>query len=347
MTPIRTALLSFGLSGKVFHAPFLHDHPGFELAAVWERSRRDAEKQYPGIHSYSSLESLLADERIELVVVNTPNYTHYEYTRAALQAGKHVIVEKPFTTSVAEGEELLHLAEARGLHLSVYQNRRWDSDFRTVERVLREGVLGKIVEAAIHFDRFNPALSHKEHKETPRPGTGVHYDLGPHIIDAALHLFGMPEALFADLRSLRPGSKIIDNMDLLLFYPELRVRLHAGYFVREPLPAFQLFGTQGSFLKERADVQESGLLQGRRRGGAGWGLEPDSAQGILHTGTGDAAQRSKMPTERGDYAGYFDGIYRALREGAPLPVTGTDGLNVIRIIDAAEASARSGCRTAL
>ncbi|RYY66111.1 MAG: oxidoreductase [Chitinophagaceae bacterium] len=347
MNPIRTALLSFGLSGKVFHAPFLHRHPGFALVAVWERSRKEAESRYPGIRSYSSLEHLLEDEHIELVVVNTPNHTHYEYARAALQAGKHVIVEKPFVASVAEGAELLQLAHARGLQLSVYQNRRWDSDFRTTQRVLREGSLGEVVEAAFHFDRYNPALSVKEHKETARPGVGVHYDLGPHIIDAALHLFGLPQSVFASLRRLRAGSEVPDDMDLLLFYPRLRVRIHAGYFVREPLPAFQLFGTEGTFLKTRADVQEAALLAGAAPGGAGWGLEPEATQGILHTGAGDAAVRRTVPTEPGDYNAYFDGIYQALREGAPLPVTGAEGLDVIRVLEASERSAENGCRVPL
>ncbi|TCZ73434.1 Gfo/Idh/MocA family oxidoreductase [Flaviaesturariibacter aridisoli] len=347
MNPIRTALLSFGLSGKVFHAPFLHRHPGFALVAVWERSRKEAESRYPGIRSYASLEHLLEDEHIELVVVNTPNHTHYEYARAALQAGKHVIVEKPFVASVAEGAELLQLAHARGLQLSVYQNRRWDSDFRTAQRVLREGLLGEVVEAAFHFDRYNPALSVKEHKETARPGVGVHYDLGPHIIDAALHLFGLPQSVFASLRRLRAGSQVPDDMDLLLFYPRLRVRLHAGYFVREPLPAFQLFGTEGTFLKARADVQEAALLAGATPGGSGWGLEPEAAQGILYTGAADEAWRRTVPTEPGDYTAYFDGICQALREGAALPVTGAEGLDVIRVLEAAERSAENGCRVPL
>lgn len=345
MKPIQTALLSFGLSGKVFHAPFLAQHPGFALAAVWERSRKEAAQRYPGLRSYDRLEDLLADPAIELVVVNTPNTTHYAYTRAALEAGKHVIVEKPFVPTVAEAEELCALAAARGLQVSVYQNRRWDSDFRTVQRVLREGSLGEIVEAAFHFDRFNPALSPKAHKEEPLPGVGVHFDLGPHIIDAALHLFGRPESVFAGLRTLRPGSQVPDDMELLLFYPRLRVRLHAGYFVREPLPAFQLFGTEGSFLKVRADVQEAALLAGAVPGGADWGLEPDSARGMLHTGTGASERRQNVPTERGDYNGYFEGMYQALRNGAPLPVSGAEGTDVIRVLEAAERSARSGCRS--
>ena len=314
---------------------------------MWERSRKEAEKLYPGIRSYSSLEHLLEDDRVELVVVNTPNHTHYEYTRAALQAGKHVVVEKPFVSSFAEGEELLQLAHARGLQLSVYQNRRWDSDFLTTQRVLQEGVLGEVLEAAFHFDRYNPALSHKEHKETARPGVGVHFDLGPHIIDAALRLFGLPQSVSADLRRLRPGTQVPDDMELLLFYPRLRVRLHAGYYVREPLPAFQLFGTDGAFLKPRADVQEATLLGGAPPGGEGWGVEPEEARGILHTGSGEAARRRYVPTEAGDYMAYYDGIFRALREGGALPVTGREGLDVIRVLEAAERSQKTGCRVPL
>ncbi|RYY40133.1 MAG: oxidoreductase [Chitinophagaceae bacterium] len=344
MNPIRTALLSFGLSGKAFHAPFLDALPGFELAGVWERSSKKAAQLYPQIQSYDSLESLLSDRSIELVVVNTPNSTHYAYTTAALLAGKHVIVEKPFVPTVAEGEELLALAAEKGLQLSVYQNRRWDSDFLTVKRVLQQASLGTIVEAAFHFDRYNPALSSKEHKETAAPGVGIHYDLGSHIIDSALYLFGMPQSVFADLRKLRAGTAIYDDMELLLFYAGLRVRVHSSYFVREPLPAFQLYGTNGSFAKARADVQEGDLLQGRSLADAGWGTEPAGAEGLLHISEQGSSDRSLVPSERGNYAAYFEGVYQALRYGAPMPVTGEEGLNVIRVLEAAERSAASGMR---
>src|SRR5450432_1729640 len=195
MTPIKTALCSFGVSGWVFHAPFIHLNPGFNLYAVWERSKNLAEKKYPGVKTYRLLEDMLADNSVELVIVNTPNLTHYEYTKKALQAGKHVIVEKPFTITVDEGEELIALAEKQNKKLSVYQNRRYDSDFKILKKVIREQLLGEIVEAEMHFDRFKDELSPKVHKEVPGPGNGILFDLGSHLIDQALQLFGMPEKI--------------------------------------------------------------------------------------------------------------------------------------------------------
>src|SRR5882757_2231163 len=214
-SPIKTALCSFGMSGWVFHAPFLNLHKGFELYAVWERSKNLAEQKYPGIKTFRALEDMLADEAVELVVVNTPNYTHFDYAKKALQAGKHVVVEKPFTVTVAEGEELLALAAKADKKISVYQNRRYDSDYKTVKKILDEQWLGEIKEAEIHYDRFNEALSPKVHKETPGPGTGLLYDLGSHLIDQALQFFGMPAAVFADMAIIRPLSKVEDYMEIL------------------------------------------------------------------------------------------------------------------------------------
>jgi scyllo-inositol 2-dehydrogenase (NADP+) len=343
MNPINTALLSFGMSGKVFHAPFLEANKGFKLAGSWERSRKEIASLYPGTRSYDTLEELLADDSIELVIVNTPNYTHYDYAKRALTAGKHVIIEKPFVTSVAEGEELMALAESKGLVISVFQNRRWDSELLTIKRVLREGALGDIVEAAFHFDRFKESLSPKVHKEAPGPGAGTLYDLGPHLVDAALHLFGMPQSVFADIRILRPASEVDDYFEVLLYYPKLRVRLHSSYYVREAPPSFQLFGTTGTFLKARADVQEAHLIEGRKPGGPDWGAEPAAAAGLLHGERDGAPLRETVKGERGDYGHFFEAVRAALRAGAPAPVTATEGLQVVRIIEAAFQSAQEGC----
>lgn len=335
MRKINTALCSFGMSGKVFHAPFIEQHPGLELYAVWERSKKTVRDLYPNVRSYDTYEALLADAAVELVVVNTPTYTHYDFARAALQAGKHVIVEKAFTVTVAQAEELVALARERNLKLSVYQNRRWDSDFKTVRKIVEEGHLGPIVEAEIHYDRYNLQLSPKAHKETPGPGAGVLHDLGPHIIDQALQLFGMPEALFADIRSLRPSSKVSDYIDILLFYPALRVRLKSSYFVKEPLPAFILHGHKGSFLKHRADVQETALQNGLKPGSPDWGREPVWAQGLLHTAGKEGDQREAIDTLPGNYMAYYEGIYEALTANKPLPVTAEEGLSIMRVIETA------------
>jgi len=191
MKKIKTALLSYGMSGKVFHAPFLELHPGFELSGSWERSKHLINEDFPLVRSYPTLESVLKDD-VGLVIVNTPVETHFEYAQAALLAGKHVLVEKAFTTTVAEAQELKAIADEKKLKLAVFQNRRWDSDFKTVKEILDKQLLGEIVEAEIHFDRYNPALSTKAHKEVYSAGAGILKDLGPHIIDQALHLFGFP-----------------------------------------------------------------------------------------------------------------------------------------------------------
>ncbi len=335
MQPVQTALCSFGMSGRVFHAPFISLQPGLSLYAVFERSKQQAGEYYPGIISYPTLEALLADPTVELVVVNTPNYTHYEYAKKALLAGKHVVVEKPFTTITTEAAELAALAQQQGKVLSVFQNRRWDSDFKTVQRIVRENKLGEIVEAEFHFDRYNEALSPKLHKETPGPGTGILYDLGSHILDQALHLFGTPEAVFADLQAQRPISKVDDYMELLLYYPGLRVRLKGGYLVREPLPAYTVHGTKGSFLKSRADVQEALLQSGVKPDAPGYGIEPVQEQGLLHTSIDSKVVREHVTTEPGNYGEYYARLYKAIREHGPVPVTAAEGVQVIRIIEAA------------
>ena len=335
MPPIKTAILSFGMSGRVFHAPFIHLHPGFELFGVLERSKSESLPLYPGIKIFRSLEELLADDSIELVVVNTPTATHFEFTRQVLEAGKHAVVEKAFTTTIAEAIELKALAEKQAKQLSVFQNRRWDSDFKTVKKIVQEEWLGEIMEAEIHFDRFKEELSPKPHKEIPGPGAGILNDLSPHLIDQSLHLFGMPQSVFADLRVTRPGSRVDDYFEILLYYPTLRVRLKSGYQVREPLPAYIIHGRKGSFLKSRADVQETNLMQNQKPNLTDWGTEPDIERGLLHTEKDGKIIHEKVPTLQGNYYDYYDGIYQSIRNGQPIQVTAEDGIRVMQIIDAA------------
>lgn len=335
MKPISTALLSFGMSGKLFQAPFLHSNPGFSLTAVWERSQALASSFYPSIHSVSTFEEILNNPTIELVVVNTPTATHFDYAKQVLLAGKHAVVEKAFTTTVSEAIELNNIAAEKNLCLSVFQNRRWDSDFLTVRRVLQSGVLGEVLETEFHYDRYKQALSPKIHKETPILGAGVVYDLGPHLIDQALVSFGFPKAVFADVRVTRSGSKVDDYFEILLYYPTLRVRLKSGYYYREPIPAFTLFGRNGSFHKSRADIQENALLANIPANSPNWGIEPESERGLLHTEIDGKIIREQVPTEKGDYAQYYEGIYQHIRNGAPLHVTADDGIRVMKIITAA------------
>ena len=334
MQKIKTALLSYGMSGKIFHAPFLELHPGFELTGAWERSKKRINEDFPTVKSYKAFDELLQDD-VQLVVVNTPVDTHFEYAKKALLAGKHALVEKAFTTTSAQAEELKEIADERNLKLVVFQNRRWDSDFKTVKQIFDRKILGNIVEAEIHFDRYNPNLSPKAHKEIPNPGAGVLKDLGPHIIDQALVLFGFPESLFADIRITRENSLVDDWFDITLFYADCRVRLKAGFFIREPLPAYILHGKNGSFLKSRGDIQEDELKLGKKPMVSDWGKEPEYKSGVLHTTIEGADVRENIVTLPGNYYGFFDALYQSIEKSAPEPVSASEGIAVMKIIDAA------------
>ena len=334
MQKIKTALLSYGMSGKVFHAPFIAFHPGFELVGSWERSKKLIHQDFPAVKSYATIEDLLEDT-VDLVIVNTPVETHYEYAKQVLLAGKHVIVEKAFTTTVVQAKELAAIAKEKGLKLTVFQNRRLDSDFKTVQKIISDGVLGEIVEAEFHFDRYNPILSPKKHKETANSGAGILKDLGPHIIDQALCLFGLPKSVFADIRITREHSLVDDYFDILLYYSSFRVRLKAGFFVREAIPAYVIHGKKGSFLKPRADVQEDELKLGNKPNLDTWGTESIEKQGLLHTEINGEIVKQQIPTLQGNYYDFFDGVYHSIIQNAIEPVTAQDGVHVMQIIEAA------------
>jgi predicted dehydrogenase len=335
MQSINTAICSFGMSGWVFHAPFIKVNPGFNFYGVWERSKNIAEEKYPDVKTFRSLEEMLKDDAIELVVVNTPNASHFEYAKKALEAGKHVIVEKPFTITVDEGNELIELAKKQDKKISVYHNRRFDSDFKTIQKVLGNKLLGELVEVEMHYDRFKEELSPKLHKEIPGPGTGSLYDLGSHLIDQALQLFGSPEKIFADINCMRPISQVEDYFELLLYYKNLRVRLKSSYVVREALPSNILHGLKGSFIKPKTDVQEALLQAGNTPGGSEWGTEPDSEKGLLHIEKNGKVIREYIKSEKGNYNEFYDAIYQAIRNNKPLPVQPEEAVEVIRIIEAA------------
>ncbi len=337
MKAIPSALLSYGMSGRIFHAPFLEIHPGFELVGSYERSQKNIQKAYPGTYSYDSLEEVIQDEDIELIIVNTPIPTHFDYASKALRAGKHVVVEKAFTNSTAEAIELQKIAQEVGKHIFVYQNRRWDSDFLTVKKVYESGQLGDIVEAEFHFDRYNGAKSPKMHKELPGPGAGIIFDLGPHIIDQALYLFGKPTHVFADLRKTRPGTEVEDLFEILLYYPEMRVRLKAGYYFKVPVPAFQLHGKLGSFIKTRSDRQEADLDAGRKPEGDSWGQESPNDFGVIQV---DGGNPERVPSKKGNFMAFYENVFQTLR-GNETPAVGVqEGINSMRVIDAAIESSR-------
>ncbi|GAB4425466.1 MAG: Gfo/Idh/MocA family oxidoreductase [Bacteroidia bacterium] len=339
MRPIRTALAAYGMSGQVFHAPVLSVLPQYALTHIAQRRGATAQARYPAVGVLSAYDDLLVLLDVELVVVNTPEATHYDLARRAIEAGKHVVVEKAFTPTLAEALDLVALADRRGVVLSVYQNRRWDSDFRTVAAVLREGSLGRLVSYEAHYDRYRSHIQEGVWKEDPAPGTGILYNLGSHLIDQALHLFGPPERLWADLRTERRGGRVPDAFDLVLYYPgPLRVRLRAGYLVREAGPRFVLHGEQGSFVKYGIDPQEEALKQGLLPEGPGWGAEPADMQGWLH----DAAGRRAIPSLPGDYRLYYEALYRCIREGAPNPVPPMQAATTIALIERAAESHAQG-----
>ncbi len=341
MNPIKTALLSFGMSGRVFHAPFLHLNEQFSLVGSWERSLKRIQQAYSYTRSFDSLEEILSDADIELVVVNTPIESHFEYAKAALEAGKHVIVEKAFTTTAQEAKLLKALAEEKNLMLSVFHNRRWDSGFSTVQDVLNKQVLGDIVETTISFARFRAELSPKLHKEEPNAGAGIVKDLGSHLIDQAIVLFGMPQKVFADISITRESSKVDDYFDILLKYPNHSVHLKGGYFFREAPAGYELHGTKGSFIKSRGDVQEDQLQDGITPDNPIYGLEAKNDNGLLHTELEGLVFRKEINTNSGNYGAYYDGIADAIKNKKPAPVTAQDGINVMTIIDAAFESQRT------
>ena len=340
MSIINTALLSYGMSGRVFHAPFLELHAGFNLAGCWERSTKRINERYPSITSHDSLDELLENPSIELVVVNTPTLTHYEYTKKVLESGKHAVVEKAFAGSADEALELRNLARQKGLKLAVFQNRRWDSDFLSIRKILQDGVLGDIVEANLAYQRFDPNLSPKRHKEEPSSGSGIVKDLGPHVIDQALVLFGLPQAVFADIAVTRADSKVDDYFDILLIYNDKRVHLKGGYFFKRPLHEFTLFGRKGCFLKRRSDVQELQLDAGISPSDPVYGVEPGGSEGHLYTDAVD--EPVSVPAPPGNYMAFYDGIFRSLTEDRKESVTAEDGIRVMRVIDAAFQSHRDG-----
>jgi predicted dehydrogenase len=320
--PIRTALLAYGMSGKLFQAPFLAAHPGFELFAVAERTEQRMHRDYPGIRSFASVAELLADPSIELVVVNTPSGTHFELASQALRAGKHVLLEKPVATSVAQLQELLALAKQMGRHLLAYHNRRWDTDFGAVRRVVESGQLGQLIEVHFRFDRYKPALNPKKFKEEPQPGSGLLYDLGPHLIDQAISLFGRPLSAHKTVGHYRATTQVDDYFSLHLRYPQgLNVWLTSGLLIADPVPAYVLHGTQGSYQKGRTDPQEPQLLAGISPTVPEYGREKPGEEGRL-TLAGPDGTLSTTPDDAapGNYLGLFEAVFQAIRLGAPYPI---------------------------
>jgi scyllo-inositol 2-dehydrogenase (NADP+) len=316
---VVTGIASFGMSGKVFHAPLLHAHQGFCLKTIVERSKNEAKAFYPDVDIVNSIDALLHDQEIELVIVNTPDHTHAEIAHNALMAGKHVIVEKPFTLQAGEGEDLLNLAIRKNKLLSVFQNRRWDGDFLTVKKVIEDELLGRLVEYEAHFDRFRNYIQNSW-KEGASVGTGTLYNLGSHLIDQALVLFGIPEAVYADVRVLREGGSVDDFFDVNLYYTNIKVTLKASYLAKEPGPKYHLNGTLGSFVKYGLDPQEEALKQGIKPTVPNWGAETKNLWGTIHTEKAELPYKGIIETVPGNYMAYYDNIHAVLTHDKELIV---------------------------
>lgn len=339
-SPIKAAIASYGMSGKVFHAPLLDASEKFILAKILERNKEDSRSRYPESLLVRSFRDLCVDDSLELIVVNTPDDTHFRLVKMALESGKHVVVEKPFTLKYHEAFELSELADRKGLVLSVFQNRRWDGDFLTIQKLIRDGLLGRLVSFESHFDRYRNFNQSGTWKEDASSGTGTLYNLGSHMIDQALVLFGHPISVFADIRAMRTGSQVDDSFDIWMEYPEVSVLVRGSLLVREQGPRYILHGTEGSFLKWGTDPQEEALKAGKIPGGSGWGDESPDDWGLLHTNVDGKAVREKYPTLAGNYQAYYDNIFAAIRFGESLAVPSSQGALVIRVIEAAFESHR-------
>ncbi|GDX44380.1 oxidoreductase [Bacteroidota bacterium] len=333
---VSTAVISYGISSKTFHIPFITTHGGFSLDMILERSGETCKEKFPTVKVAKSIEEVLNDPSIELVVITSPNTTHFPYAKAALEAGKHVVVEKPFTNTSAEALELIELSNKTGKICSVFHNRRYVADFLTMKKILDDGLLGAPREFFAHYDRFRPdPRTYGLWREHELPGSGVFYDLGPHLIDQALVLFGKPTYITADIRKMKSYSKVDDFFDVKLEYDNLMVTLHSSMLVREMGPRYMIHGTKGSFIKHGEDPQEDLLKAGVVPTGPDWGKEEEQFFGLMHTEMRGKIVREMYPSLQGSFGYYYDNLYKTIAEKQPLRETAIDGYNVIRLIELA------------
>ena len=332
---LNAGIIGFGLSGKVFHAPFLDKHPGFNLKKIVERHQQHTKEIYPYIMVVNNFNDLLNDQEIDLVVICTPNTSHYLIAKQCLMAGKHIVIEKPFTPTSKEADELIRIAESKNLNLFVYHNRRWDNDFLTVKKVLEAELLGDISEYEVHFDRYKPEIIIGAWRDEKKPGGGILFDLGSHLIDQALHLFGFPDSISADIRIQREGSKVDDYFDLMLHYPAFNATLKAGMLVKEPGPRFILHGSKGSFLKYGIDPQENALKNGLTPDAENWGEEDRKQWGYLTIDDNGLQQDKRIQTLPGCYQCFYDNVYDVLAKGGEMAIKPDEARDVIRIIEIA------------
>ena len=337
--PLNVVLVGYGAAGKVFHAPLIARVPGLRLHGVVSGNPAAVRADFPGTTVHADPARAFADPAVDLVVLATPNATHAPLAIAALQAGRHVLVDKPFATSLEQAQSVLAAAQAAGRIASVFQNRRWDADFLALRALLDAGTLGEVVELHSHFDRFRPQVPDRW-RERAGPGAGLWFDLGPHLVDQVLQLFGMPLSVQADIAAQRDGAVVDDFFHVVLRYPRLRAVLHAGALVAAAGPRFAVHGTRGSYLKYGLDPQEDALRAGLAPGSPDWGSDP--RPGALTFIEDGAVASRPYPGPPGDYRACYAAMRDAiLGTGAP-PVTPAQALEVMQVLDAGVASAASG-----
>lgn len=329
---LHVALVGYGLSGQTIQAPFFAQHPLFRLKRIVTNNQNPALK-YPGVLKTQSLEDVLQDPEIDLVSITSPDETHAAYARQCLLAGKHVLVEKPFAANLEEAVALQALAKECGKHLFVFQNRRFDSDFRTLRQVLEQGLIGTPLRFEAHYNRFKPELSPKPWKELITPASGILYGLGPHILDQAICLFGKPNSFWGQTNREREHTLIDDAFDLHLDYGRLKVHLSSSLMVREETPRYVVHGTLGSFVKYGIDPQEDHLKTGLLPGMPGFGIESPKLKGILHTTIGELNIRGRVESLPGDWGILFQNIADVLLKDEKPLIPIDDVLEQMRILE--------------
>lgn len=333
---IHAAVVGFGLGGKVFHAPFLNAVEGVELTAILQRHGEEAARAYPRTHIVRSLSELLALPELDLVAITTPPATHFDLARQCLEANKHVVIDKPFVATSDQARQLIELARSRDLVLAVYQNRRLDGDFLTLRKLFASGELGRLVSMESRFERYrSELLPLQAWKEEDLPGNGLVHDIGAHLVDQSLVLFGTPQAVFADVRYDREGTLVNDGFAIHLRYPRMRVSLYSTLLAAAPGPRFAVHGTRGSYVKYGLDPQENALRNGAVLGAPHWGEEPESLWGKLTTVENGVVTERRLPTLPGDYRPYYENVRDAIRGTAPLAVTAEQGWRTIRMLELA------------
>ena len=330
---IRAGLIGFGLAGRVFHAPLLSSVEGLELAAIVERSSNHAVERYPGIRTYRTLDAMLADSSLDLIVVATPNDSHFTHARQAIEAGKHVVVDKPMCVNSAEIAQLMKLAAARNVMLAPFHNRRWDGDFLTVGKLLHEGSLGRLVYLESTMDRWRSApTARTPWKNDPAQG-GLLLDLGTHLVDQPLSLFGNPEAVFAEIKRERDGEGANDSFTIRLRYLEFVVVLSANSLSTLERPRYHLRGTRGNYLKRGVDPQEAALSQITRIGDGPWGKEPPGDWGTLCVDVDGGMVTRPVEPIPGDYRIYYASVRDALLGKGVAPVSALAAWRAARLLE--------------